>query len=92
MNSIKANKWLSYCTRTWHNYSNVNFSIQSGKNMFQNRLNVLWKKIKGNLDGKNIWISIDETTDQAGRKVANVIIAELNSEKYCKPYLVSCNL
>ena len=44
--------------------------------------------IKKDLEGKNIWLSIDETTDKVGRKVANVIVGELSSEKYCKPYLV----
>ena len=49
-----------------------------------------FESIKKDLEGKNIWMSIDETTDKVGRKVANVIIGELNSEKYCKPYLAKC--
>ena len=46
--------------------------------------------IKKDLENKNIWLSIDETTDSMKRKVANVIIGELNSEGYSKPYLVKC--
>ena len=46
--------------------------------------------IKKDLDGKRLWMSIDETTDVQKRKVANVILGELSSEGFCKPYLVNC--
>ena len=46
--------------------------------------------IKKGLEGKSIWISIDETTDSLKRKVANVIIGELKCEDYSKPYLAKC--
>ena len=51
---------------------------------------IAMEHIKEDLDGKNVWMSIDETTDSVGRKVANVILGELNAEGYCKPYLVKC--
>ena len=35
--------------------------------------------IKKDLDGKRLWMSIDETTDVQKRKVANVILGELSS-------------
>ena len=46
--------------------------------------------IRKDLDGKKLWMSIDETTDVEKRKVANVILGELSTEGFCKPYLVNC--
>ena len=40
---------------------------------------IAMEHIKEDLDGKNVWMSIDETTDSVGRKVANVIVGELNA-------------
>ena len=46
--------------------------------------------IRKDLEGKKLWMSIDETTDATGKKVANVILGELSSDTYCKPYLANC--
>jgi hypothetical protein len=47
----------------------------------------LINKIREDLKDEYIWISIDVSTDTAGRSVANVIIGKLNKNCYFKPYL-----
>jgi hypothetical protein len=50
-----------------------------------NKIRVLYGK-------ENIWVSIDETTDASGRKVANVVIGVLKHDKTIseKSFLLSC--
>ena len=49
-------------------------------------------KIKFELSGKKIWVSIDETTDIEGRFVANVIVGTLEVDCPGKQYLVHSEL
>lgn len=42
------------------------------------------------LRDKPLWVAVDETTDACGRYVVNVVIGELDNEKYHLPYLVNC--
>ena len=46
-------------------------------------------EIRTNLKDFRIWVGVDETTDAAGRYVANVLFAKLEGEKYNAPYLVT---
>lgn len=45
--------------------------------------------VTSSLRNKKIWISIDETTDSAGRFVANVIAGVLFEDKPTEPYLLN---
>jgi hypothetical protein len=45
-------------------------------------------KIKLELSGKKVWVSIDETIDVEGRFVANVIVGVLEVDYPGKQYLV----
>jgi len=45
-------------------------------------------KIRNYVDGKKIWVSIDETTDVTGRYVANVIVGTLEENNYSKRFLL----
>lgn len=42
-----------------------------------------------NVDGKRIWVSIDETTDVIGRFVANVIVGKLEKNGPGEIFLVN---
>ena len=53
--------------------------------LYDQTSNVIRDKIGNN----NIWVSIDETTDAYGRKVANVIIGVLYVIKSRKCYLLT---
>ncbi len=48
----------------------------------------IMEEIRKEVDGKEVWISVDETTDLLGRAVANVLVGVLNSAEYHKPHLV----
>jgi len=37
-------------------------------------------KIRSNIKGKKVWLSVDETTDVEGRYVANVFIGTLETD------------
>lgn len=50
------------------------------KNYVQPIYEETMRNIRQKLNGKNIWISIDETTDAAGRYVANAIVGTLESD------------
>lgn len=46
----------------------------------------MMKQCKEKLNGKSIWLSIDEATDVKGRFVANVIVAILSDQlNECEP-------
>ncbi|XP_022166130.1 uncharacterized protein LOC111041895 [Myzus persicae] len=46
-------------------------------------------KIRDNIKGNKIWVSIDETTDVNGRYVANVVIGTLQTDQPGKVYLLN---
>uniref|UniRef100_UPI00358E2E52 transcription factor 19 isoform X1 n=1 Tax=Myxine glutinosa TaxID=7769 RepID=UPI00358E2E52 len=46
--------------------------------------------IRADLGQQPIWLSVDETTDSAGRYVANIIAGRLSKEGYFRPHLVQC--
>lgn len=52
--------------------------------IYKNTIN----KIRNYVDGKKIWVSIDETTDVTGRYVANVIVGTLEENNYGKQFLL----
>lgn len=49
-------------------------------------------KIRNDVMGKKIWVSIDETSDATGRYIANVVIGTLEVDKPGKIFLLSCNV
>jgi len=53
---------------------------------------ILKKKIRENIKGNKIWISIDETTDVDGRHVANVVIGTLETNQLGKAYLLNTEI
>ena len=48
------------------------------------------ENIRQSIGANQIWISIDETTDSAGRYVANVIVGELSSDGPRRSFLLAC--
>lgn len=46
-------------------------------------------KIRDDIGDDYIWVSVDETTDAAGRYMANMIVGKLG-EKQSRPYLLTC--
>ncbi|TRY76617.1 hypothetical protein TCAL_11636 [Tigriopus californicus] len=46
--------------------------------------------MKADLEGTPLWVSVDETTDVAGRYFANVLIGKLDKEKSLSPILIAC--
>ncbi|KAL3103911.1 hypothetical protein niasHT_022426 [Heterodera trifolii] len=46
-------------------------------------------EIKNELDGSFYWCSVDETTDKAGRFIANLLLGKLDGQKWHAPKLVS---
>lgn len=49
-------------------------------------------KIRQYIQNKNIWISIDETTDVEGRYVANVIVGTLEVDTPGKVFLLNSDV
>jgi len=49
-------------------------------------------KIRDNIKGNKIWVSIDETTDVNGRYVANVVIGTLQIDQPGKVYLLNTEI
>ena len=47
-------------------------------------------KIKLEILNKNIWVSIDETTDIEGRYIANVVVGTLELDRPGKQFLINC--
>jgi len=47
-------------------------------------------QIRADLKDCDLWVSVDETTDQMGRTAANVLVGKLSSTKSHPPYLVEC--
>jgi len=47
-------------------------------------------KIRSFIFGKKIWVSIDETTDSAGRYIANVIVGTLELNGPGHVFLLNC--
>ncbi|KAL4107246.1 hypothetical protein QTP88_017630 [Uroleucon formosanum] len=55
---------------------------------YENTMN----KIRNEVMGKKIWMSIDETSDATGRYIANVVMGTLEVDKPGKIFLLSCNI
>lgn len=50
-------------------------------------------KIQEKLENQFVWLSIDESTDSAGRFIANIIVGALSKEQQTTPYLLNvCQL
>jgi hypothetical protein len=49
-------------------------------------------KIRDDIKGNKIWVSIDETTDVNGTYVANVVIGILQTDQPGKVYLLNTNI
>lgn len=46
-------------------------------------------KIRNAITGKNIWVSIDETTDSLGRFIANLVIGTLETDDPGQTFLLN---
>lgn len=46
-------------------------------------------QIKEEFTEKFYWVSVDETTDRAGRFIANLLIGVLDGKQWHKPNLIS---
>lgn len=62
------------------------------KNYIESCYNKTIDAIRAKLDGKKIWVSIDETTDCMGRYVVNVIVGEMNEENSGDIFLLNCEV
>ncbi|KAJ4439531.1 hypothetical protein ANN_07655 [Periplaneta americana] len=62
------------------------------KNYIESCYNRTLDAIRAKLDGKKIWVSIDETTDCMGRYVVNVIVGEINEENSGDIFLLNCEV
>jgi len=50
-------------------------------------------KIKEKVVGRKLWVSIDETTDSCGRKIANCVVGILSENmKECNSYLINTSV
>lgn len=59
------------------------------KNYVNEVYSVTLNKIRDNITGNKIWVSIDDTTDVNGRYVANVVIGTLQTDQPGKVYLLN---
>ncbi|KAJ4428403.1 hypothetical protein ANN_24423 [Periplaneta americana] len=62
------------------------------KNYIESCYNKTIDAIRAKLDGKKIWVSIDETTDCMGRYVVNIIVGEMNEENSGDIFLLNCEV
>lgn len=46
-------------------------------------------EIKKEIDDGFYWMSVDETTDKAGRFIANMLVGKLDGQKWNPPALIS---
>lgn len=52
-----------------------------GKNYVEKVSNTVLEQIRAKLHGKDIYITVDETTDPLGRFTVNVLLGQLSSER-----------
>ncbi|KAJ4425798.1 hypothetical protein ANN_27423 [Periplaneta americana] len=62
------------------------------KNYIESCYNKTIDAIRAKLDGKKIWVSIDETTDCMSRYVVNVIVGDMNEENSGDIFLLNCEV
>jgi len=74
--------------------NNLGISIPSESTLRKSCLPTCYEEIHSRiiaeLDSQPFWLGVDETSDSAGRRVANILIGRLDCEAYHPPFLLGC--
>lgn len=89
--------WRSLDNETWRGFLQkyINHSIPNESTLRKNYLDDCHRstiqQIRDDIADSYVWISVDETTDTAGRYVANLIVGKLcEAEEPPTPHLLAC--